>query len=163
MCLRARGEMDITTVFGTVIVGSNPAERTRFGLSFVLKIAGVDPTNNTFRTRRFVWYNLPHCGYGLVVEYVLAKDGTRVRFSLPAPLLFFLVTGYFRLYYLFVYLVLSVFIPCFDLTHVIRSAYVSLFYHQLHHHHHHITSLSPDFCPHHFRHFSVLKAKKSFI
>jgi hypothetical protein len=39
------------------------------------------------------------------------------------------------LYYLFVYLVLSVFIPCFDLTYVIRSAYVSLLYHQLRHHH----------------------------
>jgi hypothetical protein len=25
-----------------------------------------------------------HCGYGLVVECVLAKDETRVRFSLPA-------------------------------------------------------------------------------
>ena len=35
-------------------------------------------------------YNTPRyqfisCGYGLVVEHVLAKDETGVRFSLPAP------------------------------------------------------------------------------
>ena len=74
---RARGEMDITTVFGTVVVGSNPAERTRLG--------DFADESLTIADKRFVCYNLPHCGYGLVVEYVLAKDGTRVRFSLPAP------------------------------------------------------------------------------
>ena len=31
MALCARGEMDITAVFGTVIVGSNPTGRTKGG------------------------------------------------------------------------------------------------------------------------------------
>ena len=31
-----------------------------------------------------VLFNI-NCGYGLVVEHVLAKDETGVRFSLPAP------------------------------------------------------------------------------
>ena len=50
--------MDITTVFGTVIGGSNPPGDTR----------EIED----------------HRGYGLVVEYVLAKDETGVRLSLPA-------------------------------------------------------------------------------
>lgn len=48
-----RGEMDITSVFGTVVLGSSPGRCTS-------------------------------CGIGLVVEYVLAKDETRVRFSYSA-------------------------------------------------------------------------------
>lgn len=46
--------MDITSVFGTVVLGSSPGRCT-------------------------------NSGYGLVVEYVLAKDETGVRFSLSAP------------------------------------------------------------------------------
>ena len=30
-------------------------------------------------------YKYPHCGYGLVVEHVLAKDGIGVRFPVSAP------------------------------------------------------------------------------
>ncbi len=34
----------------------------------------------------FIYYdNIVERGYGLVVEHVLAKDETGVRFSLPAP------------------------------------------------------------------------------
>ncbi len=40
-----------------------------------------------------------HCGYGLVVEYVLAKDETGVRFSLPAPLIEKSPSGAFFLFY----------------------------------------------------------------
>lgn len=54
--LCTHGEMDITTVFGTVILGSNPGGCTAKGVS----------------------------GYSLVVERILAKDESGVRFSLPA-------------------------------------------------------------------------------
>ena len=66
-----RGEMDITTVFGTVVVGSNPAE-------------GTSRRTDLLGNFKVLVYNGSQCGYGLVVECVLAKDETRVRFSLPA-------------------------------------------------------------------------------
>lgn len=66
-----RSEMDIIPVFGTVVGGSNPSGCTRFGNSQFLDIISKQ------------------CGYGLVVECVLAKDETGVRFSLPAqPVLY---------------------------------------------------------------------------
>ena len=59
------GEMDITAVFGTVVPGSSPGRSTRNKEGG----HGIMPTR----------------GHGLVVEHVLAKDETGVRFSLPAP------------------------------------------------------------------------------
>jgi hypothetical protein len=56
------GEMDITRGFGPRIVGSSPAG----GASEIIDLPTI-------------------CGYGLVVEHVLAKDETGVRFSLSAP------------------------------------------------------------------------------
>lgn len=58
---RPGGEMDITADFGSAILGSSPGRGTR------------------------AWYSAKTCGYGLVVERVLAKDETGVRFSLAAP------------------------------------------------------------------------------
>lgn len=43
-------------------------------------IAGSNPAERTNRIRDNI------SRYGLVVECVLAKDETRVRFSLPAPI-----------------------------------------------------------------------------
>ena len=59
-----RGEMDITADFGSAIPGSNPGEGTR---------------NKSIRHD-----TMSRGGHGLVVERVLAKDETGVRFSLPA-------------------------------------------------------------------------------
>ena len=56
--------MDITTVFGTVIGGSNPPG----------DISGGGGENQLGKKG----------GYGLVVEHILAKDETGVQFSLPA-------------------------------------------------------------------------------
>ena len=61
-----RSEMDITTAFEAVIVGSNPAEGKKFCDFF------------------FLSYTIFVGGYGLVVEQELAKFQTGVRFSLPA-------------------------------------------------------------------------------
>jgi hypothetical protein len=58
--------MDIIPVFGTVVGGSNPSESTSLLL---------------YKEYRIL---VTTCGYGLVVECVLAKDETGVRFSLPA-------------------------------------------------------------------------------
>lgn len=61
----SRGEMDITTGFEPVIGGSNPSESTKvkvYDIVFSVRVSG----------------------YGLVVEHVLAKDETGVRFSLSA-------------------------------------------------------------------------------
>lgn len=56
--------MDITTDFGSVILGSNPGRGTgNKNGQHVIMLRG---------------------GYGLVVERVLAKDETGVRFSLSA-------------------------------------------------------------------------------
>jgi hypothetical protein len=52
--------MDITPVFGTVVLGSSPGRCTIIIYESILR------------------------RYGLVVEYVLAKDETGVRFSLSA-------------------------------------------------------------------------------
>lgn len=58
------GEMDITTDFGSVILGSNPGRGTgNKNGQHVIMLRG---------------------GYGLVVERVLAKDEAGVRFSLSA-------------------------------------------------------------------------------
>ena len=57
--------MDITTDFGSVILGSNPGRGT-----LEMKMGGV--------------LLCPEGGYGLVVERVLAKDEAGVRFSLSA-------------------------------------------------------------------------------
>jgi hypothetical protein len=67
--------MDITTVFGTVILGSNPGGCTRlvswrWRLLFNIIAIAI----------------ICECGIGLVVEYVLAKDETRVRFPYPAQI-----------------------------------------------------------------------------
>lgn len=75
----ARGETDITTVFGTVIGGSNPSGRTDFWI-FYLKEDILIPQ---FLTSTVHYGSL--CGYRLVVGRVLAKDEVGVRFSLPAP------------------------------------------------------------------------------
>ena len=66
--------MDITTVFGTVILGSNPGRCTLLQDNKPLRGLFV---GSIYKIGRI-------CGYGLVVECVLAKDETRVRFSLPA-------------------------------------------------------------------------------
>ena len=71
--------MDITPVFGTVSGGSNPSESTLSGVFWQKKRKSVRIFRN--KVLRF----LKHCGHGLVVEHVLAKDETGVRFSLPAP------------------------------------------------------------------------------
>lgn len=53
--VRSRGEMDITTVFGTVVVGSNPAESTNVHpleprlFTEMIIIATMAPTR--------VWFN----------------------------------------------------------------------------------------------------------
>lgn len=66
--------MDITSVFGTAVLGSSPGRCT------------------------------DKSGYGLVVEYVLAKDETRVRFSLPAQINngFISILCYFWIYFIFI-------------------------------------------------------------
>jgi hypothetical protein len=72
--------MDITTVFGTVVVGSSPAGSTDYrGIWSFRKFV-----YNSHVAVLKVFERL--CGYGLVVEHVLAKDETGVRFSLPALL-----------------------------------------------------------------------------
>lgn len=57
--------MDITSVFGTVVLGSSPG----------------GCTNNIIK---LLQGRFGYSRYGLVVEYVLAKDETRVRFPLSA-------------------------------------------------------------------------------
>lgn len=64
--------MDITAVFGTVVGGSNPSGST-----------SNSRKQQSCKNVR-ISYNFGHCGYGLVVEHVLAKDETRVRFPLAA-------------------------------------------------------------------------------
>ncbi len=44
--------------------------------------------------------SLLHCGHGLVVEHVLAKDETGVRFSLAAPKNLVSFTYFIYAYYL---------------------------------------------------------------
>ncbi len=65
--------MDIIIDFGSIVGGSSPSGCTR-----ILKSS-------------YLIYNIENCGYGLVVECVLAKDETGVRFSLPAPQKVFLI------------------------------------------------------------------------
>ena len=60
--------MDRALVFGTSDVGSIPA-----GGMLLYFVGGL--------ARR----SFSEGGYGLVVEHILAKDETGVRFSLPAP------------------------------------------------------------------------------
>ena len=65
MNTRPDGETDITSVFGTDGPGSIPGRGTR--------------NDSGWRA------TISERGYGLVVERVLAKDETGVRFSLSAP------------------------------------------------------------------------------
>ena len=60
--------MDITTVFGTVILGSNPGRGT----------------NRTGNKRGGHGRLQEFCGYGSVAEWLLAMEQTGVRFSLSA-------------------------------------------------------------------------------
>ena len=64
--LRPRSEMDITTAFEAVIVGSNPTEGKKF-CNFL-----------------FLSYTCFLSGHSLSVERVLAKHEGGVQFSLPA-------------------------------------------------------------------------------
>lgn len=66
LLMRPCGEMDITTVFGTVVPSSSLGGGTR-------KQGGL----------RVLFGS---SGYGLVVKRVLAKDESGVRFSLSAPI-----------------------------------------------------------------------------
>jgi hypothetical protein len=77
--LCARGEMDITAVFGTVIGGSSPSGRTEICRICILIIGYL------LKLRYTSSKSIVSCGYGLMVGRVLAKDEVGVRFSLPAP------------------------------------------------------------------------------
>ena len=45
----------------------------------------LNPEKIKFEKSLFLAYDGAHCGHGLVVEHVLAKDEMGVRFSLAAP------------------------------------------------------------------------------
>ncbi len=79
----ARGEMDITTGFGPVIVGSNPAGRSKKEIIFCGYILDISAALES-HIRASSYATSFVCGYSLVVERILAKDKTGVRFSLPA-------------------------------------------------------------------------------
>ena len=81
--------MDITTVFGTVIEGSNPPEST---IMIQCGFAALEFLVHTLASKITNWFDRKdlikkiHCGYGLVVEHVLAKHGAGFRLPLPAHL-----------------------------------------------------------------------------
>ena len=75
--------MDITTVFETVIPGSNPG-------------VGTPRPPSSKKIKNLYSIEIEICGYGLVVECVLAKDETGVRFSLPAQLKKALLRAFFN-------------------------------------------------------------------
>lgn len=89
--VRSCSEMDITTVFGTVILGSNPGESTSaIAINTQFCIIVIPPEVECCSVAGFARRSFSEGGHGLVVKWRLAKAQSRVRFSLPAQILVFL-------------------------------------------------------------------------